>query len=420
MTTSIGRFYDYPPALPMAGWEDISGPTHTALYINIPFCNRFCYYCPFTKEIPKGREHLEAYVKGIEKEMGLVANSRRHSSARIDCVYIGGGTPSLLPVSSIQGLISNSRQTFDFSEDCQITVEANPSSASEAFLRGLAKMGISRVSFGVQTFEPEALRSLGCSHTSTQAKTAISMAQSEGLDVNVDLLYARPGQTTTAWENDIAVFFSTGAQHLSTYALDLVPVVPLYHHVNEGRAGRMPLPDDLRRMIEITDEAISKNGFSRYSIDQACVKGHENRYGLYVAGHSVIGLGAGAFSYYDGFVYRNVKASVQYLELLADRKMPVELGKKLTAHERMVRYVAKQLLFLQVDNKVFESMFGMPMEIVFQNQICKLERKGYVEATSDRIALTFEGRVHAFEVVRMFFSPEYELLIQKYERPKQT
>jgi oxygen-independent coproporphyrinogen-3 oxidase len=101
-------------------------------------------------------------VRGVEKEMRLVANSRRHSSARIECVYVGGGTPSLLPVSSIQGLINNARKTFDFSEDCQITVEANPSSASEAFLDGLAKMGVSRVSFGVQTFEPEGLRSLGC------------------------------------------------------------------------------------------------------------------------------------------------------------------------------------------------------------------------------------------------------------------
>lgn len=210
-------------------------------------------------------------------------------------------------------------------------------------------------------------------------------------------------------------FFSTGAEHLSTYNLELVNSTPLHKFVVDGLEKPMPSQQKVREMVLLTDQLIEENGFTRYTVEQASVRGKENPYSFFVAKKSVIGIGAGAFSYYNGWVYRNFKKTREYSANLENNLVPVELGKRLSFHEQAVRYLVKNLLFLEVDLKDFFERFGVHPGLFIDDIFEEFEKEGLIELRDDKLLLTFEGRLNIFSLCRRLFSEEYIKLLERFE-----
>jgi oxygen-independent coproporphyrinogen-3 oxidase len=194
------------------------------LYIHIPFCQQRCIYCDFYSTTHSVDQSL-AYVQAVANEM----RHRRDQlpSTRLSSVYIGGGTPSLLPLQAIQLLFSAIRSNFTINENAEITFEANPDDINSELLDTLISVGVNRISLGVQSFNDKQLQILHRRHSSAQAIKAVQLIHRKGIHhISIDLIYGQPHQTVETWRHDLRMALSLPIDHLSAYALSVEGKTP--------------------------------------------------------------------------------------------------------------------------------------------------------------------------------------------------
>ncbi|MBQ9989056.1 MAG: radical SAM family heme chaperone HemW [Clostridia bacterium] len=257
---------------------------NTALYIHIPFCRQKCSYCSFVSAPLDKR--APAVIAALKQEMCLYPKN-----TKIDTVFFGGGTPSVLENNALPQLLAAARERFILSENSEITAEANPESVTPALLAAWRAAGINRLSFGVQSANDENLRLLGRLHTFVEAKKAIRYAREAGFEhINADLIYNLPGQSTAAFEADLHALLALGIDHLSCYALSIEEGTPL---------AEMPLP------IQDEDIAVeqwmsagricAQYGLHRYEVSNYAKPGAQCRHNLhYWHNDPYFGLGPAA------------------------------------------------------------------------------------------------------------------------------
>ena len=210
-----------------------------ALYIHWPFCRAKCPYCDFNSHVRDGVDH-EAWREALLAEL-------RHEAAvaggePLASVFFGGGTPSLMHPATVAALLAEAERLWEFTPDIEITLEANPTSVEAARFAELAAAGVNRVSLGLQSLEDEALRFLGREHSVSEGLAALEVAQAVFGRVNIDLIYARPGQTAAEWERELARALELGTGHLSLYQLTIEPGTRFATDLRRGTLD--PLADD--------------------------------------------------------------------------------------------------------------------------------------------------------------------------------
>ncbi|KPK48189.1 MAG: hypothetical protein AMJ77_00750, partial [Dehalococcoidia bacterium SM23_28_2] len=212
--------------------------TRVSLYIHIPFCQAKCSYCDFNSYA--GLESLvPSYVRALLAEMTLWQQPIQGMQAAT--VFLGGGTPSLLPLADIERTLTALRQRFRLAADAEVSCEANPGTVHRPYLRGLRSLGVNRLSLGVQSFHDDELAVLGRIHRAAEASEAYRTARQAGFDnVNLDLIYGLPGQTMAAWRQTVREAIALRPEHLSLYALTVEEDTPLADDVAHGR---LPPPD---------------------------------------------------------------------------------------------------------------------------------------------------------------------------------
>ena len=210
-----------------------------AIYVHIPFCQSKCSYCDFNSYA--GLESLiEPYVGALLAEMTLWRETTQHT--KVATVFLGGGTPSLLPLAEVERIMTALRQRFHLADDAEVSFEANPGTIDRPYLEALRSLGVNRLSLGVQSFHADELATLGRIHTAAEARDAYDAARRAGFDnVNLDLIYGLPRQTMTAWQNTVREAAALRPDHLSLYALTLEEGTPL---ADDRLCGRRlhPLP----------------------------------------------------------------------------------------------------------------------------------------------------------------------------------
>ena len=259
------------------------------LYIHIPFCKRRCYYCDFfsTTLLERREEYVEALLAEIKAR-------KREAHEPIRTIYIGGGTPSTLDPMDILHLLK-AIGTRDAEE---ITMEINPGDATQDYLYMLRRIGINRLSIGIQSFKDQLLETLGRRHNAMQAIDAVHMAQKAGFDnISIDLMYALPGQTMTMWEADIEMALHLGVQHISSYGLMYEPGTPFTIMRDRGELKPVDEQTELK-MYDYLCKRIRQEGFALYEISNFAQPGYESKHNSsYWNGTQYIGIGAGAHSY---------------------------------------------------------------------------------------------------------------------------
>ncbi|MBI4260473.1 MAG: radical SAM family heme chaperone HemW [Actinobacteria bacterium] len=295
-----------------------SGP---GLYVHVPFCLTRCGYCDFNAYAGLG--HLaDRYIAALRREAEMAAGE--WTGASFGTVFLGGGTPTTLAPGEVVRLIEDLDRTLGLGEEAEVTVEANPDTVDEAYLRELRVGGVTRLSMGVQSFDPAVLAALERVHSPDSARRAYRAARAAGFDdVNLDLIYGAQGETLASWRGTVEEAVALGPDHLSAYALTIEPSTPLGRKV---AAGLVPAPDpDLQaEMYDLACELLAAAGYRHYEVSNWALPGLECRHNVvYWRRGAYLGLGAGAHSHRDGRRWWNLRPPLAYLEAVEAGRPPV-------------------------------------------------------------------------------------------------
>jgi oxygen-independent coproporphyrinogen-3 oxidase len=260
------------------------------LYIHLPWCEKKCPYCDFNSYQADGtipeREYVDALLNDLEQDLPLVWGRG------VDSIFIGGGTPSLFSADAIERLFSGLRALINFSPAIEITLESNPGSADIENYRGYRETGINRLSIGVQSFDDQKLSSIGRVHDGAQALAAFAGARAAGFDnINLDLMFALPGQSLAEAQSDLAQAIALGPEHISHYQLTLEPNT-LFH---SRPPAKLPDDDTCWELQTGCQALLAAAGYRQYEVSAYCLSGRESRHNLnYWHFGDYLGIGAGA------------------------------------------------------------------------------------------------------------------------------
>ena len=240
------------------------------LYIHIPFCKSRCLYCDFFSTTLLERQ--EAYIEAVCKEL---AQRQDETGEAIETVYIGGGTPSTLDISTLSAL---NQHITSIQNPLEITMEMNPGDSSLQYIQALRQMGINRLSIGIQSFQDDLLRQIGRRHTASQAIETVRMTQEAGFDnISIDLMYALPTQTMKQWKADIETAISLNVQHISSYGLMYEEGTELTRQLEAGDIAMLD-EDEENAMYDYLCERLRQAGFVHYEVSNFALPGREAKH----------------------------------------------------------------------------------------------------------------------------------------------
>ena len=266
------------------------------IYVHIPFCKSKCGYCGFYS-IPSIKLK-DRFLEALKKEIILRKDYLKGQA--VVTIYFGGGTPSLLTIEEIGGLLHLIYDTFHVIENPEITLEANPDTLTMEYLKGLRHLGVNRLSIGIQSFFDNDLKYLGRKHDAHHAQQCLDWAKLAGFDnISIDLIYGLPTSNAEQWNRNLDIFFAYNLPHLSAYALTLEPNSILTKQIEQGRA--LPInEEDALRDYDILCQRAKENGYLHYEISNFCHRGmHSKHNASYWFGTPYLGLGPSAHSF-DG------------------------------------------------------------------------------------------------------------------------
>lgn len=371
---------------------------------------------------------IPAYVDALRNEIQTVGKSAP-STPQLHTVFFGGGTPSLLTPSQFESILDEIAAHFELLPTAELTFEANPGTVSAEGLRRLRQAGMNRISFGVQSANPEELRMLERAHTFFDVIEAVKWARQAGFqNLNLDLIYGLPEQTLPHWQTTLERVLALHPEHLSLYALTLEHGTPFGRWATRGL---LPLPDpDLAAdMYEWSSEFLAANGYVQYEISNWALRKDESgkmkdeinssftcRHNLqYWRNLNYFGLGAGAHGYVDGIRYSNVLRIKTYIERLSNIEYPMlktvfPLTSATVNHHRNTQREDMQETMMTglrltdegVSAEDFHRRFGVPLDQAFGNEIKELLSLTLLEWAGDTLRLTERGRLLGNQVFMRF------------------
>jgi oxygen-independent coproporphyrinogen III oxidase len=365
------------------------------LYIHIPYCVRKCDYCDFFS-IPFDVKAVNRYVKGLCMELVI----RKNEAGRLKSVFIGGGTPTLLPDACFRDLFETLRNNFDFSADIEISVEANPGTVNAQKIRDLLAVGVNRISLGIQSFHDSELKTLGRIHTAAEAKSAVQLLKNSGVpNFSLDLIYGIPGQTSETWKETLSTAAEFSPGHISSYELTPEEGTPLFLSIG-NRTLRMPEEELILDMHNYAIDFLQSLGYEQYEISNFALPRSKCRHNLnYWERGDYIGAGAGSHSFINGVRSQNISDIDTYLKQLSENIIPETGLIRITEKESL-----KELIFLGLrKTEGIDPSDAIKKRPDFLTGCSELIENGYLTYSEERLRLTRKGLpVSNMVIVRLF------------------
>jgi len=310
------------------------------LYLHIPFCERRCRFCAFFTSGHRD-ERGAAFVADLIKEIERAGDAGLVRGRPVETLYFGGGTPTALSPEQLLAVLGHCRRRFDIAPGAEIAIEANPAGVDAPALRALRDGGITRVSFGAQSFDDAELDAAGTPHRAGDIAKAVRAAREAGIaTVNLDLMYGLPGQSPARWLANLDAAIALAPDHLSFYGLTIEEGTQFYR---DREDGRLTLPDEdaMADLYQMGRERLGTAGYLQYEVSNFARPGHVCRHNLgYWTDREWLGLGPSAHSYLDGDRFSNVASLSEYHRLVEGGVAPVAEREKGTPELRVREAVA--------------------------------------------------------------------------------
>ena len=353
-------------------------------YIHIPFCSGKCKYCTFVSF--NKPELITGYIFSLLKEI-----DSNYKGEKLKTLYLGGGTPSLIPADLLRKIVNK----FSFCDDAEVTIELNPENGQKDYLKELYNIGFNRLSIGSQTFNDDTLKLIGRRHDSKDIINTVNNAKTSGFkNISLDLIYGLPNQTINDLQDDLKKFLEFNIQHISTYGLKI-----------EGGSywGTYPpenVPDDDKQadMYEAVNEILTKAGYERYEVSNFAKPGYESRHNLtYWNNNEFYGFGVSAHGYVDGIRYSNHCTLEEYLANPLSR----EYGRILNRQEKLEEEIFLGFRKTEgVNTEKIKQKFGVDFEEKYKDIMQKYS--DYIIKTEIGYAFNLKGTMLSNEILPEF------------------
>ncbi len=368
------------------------------IYIHIPFCKLRCHYCDFYKTTEIGLKDL--FVNSL-----LLEIDRRKvyldENDKVETVYFGGGTPSILTLSDLRKIINKIRRSFTLVDNIEFTLEINPDDSNKAFLEGLKKEGVNRLSIGIQSWDDKVLKMLNRRHNSKQAIVAIEKAREAGFsNISIDLIYGIPGLDYSDWEKDIKKSFSLGVEHVSAYHLTIEPNTMFGKMLSLGQLNEID-EEESEKQFNLLTATAKLEGYIHYEISNFCKEGyislHNTNYWRQV---KYLGLGPSAHSYNTYSREWNVSDIDEYIRRIEKGEVVSE-KEMLDEKTRYNEYLMTSLRTMWgIDLNYLENSFNKEMHDYLLNMAARFIKYGMLEHRStNTLVLTDQGKMISDNII---------------------
>lgn len=384
--------------LPSSSLEHVKSQPFS-FYLHVPYCATRCGYCDFNTYTALELGDSVSRSTWADTAIAEVELARRvlgSAMPPVRSIFVGGGTPTLLPATDLLNVVHHIRDTVGLTADVEITTEANPDSVTPESLEVLRNGGFNRISFGLQSTSESVLASLERTHRPGRSIEAVGEAQAAGFEnINVDLIFGTPGETEADLQRTLDDVLGLGVQHVSAYALIVEEGTRLARRISRGE---LPAPDDdvQADRYELVDRVLSAAGLEWYEISNWAIPGFECRHNLaYWEGDNWWGVGPGAHSHVGGTRWWNERHPATWTRALADMQSPAQARERVSLEDRVIERVMLQ-------TRIKRGLSVWELEQPALNQLSKLVENGLIEdprAHADRVVLTLRGRLLADVVV---------------------
>lgn len=356
------------------------------LYIHIPFCEQKCFYCDFASY--QGKSHLiQDYLDALELEI-----QNKTQGLLFDTIFIGGGTPSFLSKEELERLgktLNNVQKT----DDVEFTMECNPGNITKEKAEVIKKMGVNRLSIGLQSSNDSILLDIGRIHTFKEFEENYKMLRDLGfMNINIDLIYGLPHENLRILQKTLSDVAELSPEHISCYSLIIEEFTPFYYR---AKRNELFLPDEEteRKMNEMILRTLSENGYERYEISNYAKDGKYCRHNIrYWSGEDYIGAGTSSHEYFNGERQENIKTVEGYIRLIRNTGSASVKRHENTNEEEVEEYVFMGMRMMRgLDKKKFEERFHRTIESYYENSIKKHIKSGLLIDTPEVLRFSEKG-----------------------------
>ncbi len=380
-------------------WKGANYSKEKIVYIHIPFCERKCLFCNFVAYFHSPYSLISKYIKYLKKEMQIILPLT--SSLVTDSLCIGGGTPNILKEKELGDILRMAHKLMNLRKGAEISIEIYPDESINAGkLRLLKDHGVSRVSFGIQSFDNKIKRICNRSDTSTQNIAIYNSARKIGFNkINFDLIFGLPYQTPKSWLNTLGLTVKLGPEHISIHSLCARHSKILFYKYTKNMEVKKSIDTFNFTRNFLTQRGylqISRFRYVKRGINYSCNDGFSSL-------APALGLGLNSVSYNSGFTYKNTLDLKQYFSALENNKLPVEKAYILKGKDRMRNYIIRKITYLRIDREEFVNNFGSDIRSFFGKVVRELIKFNLIKADKKYIELTQKGIFYTALVKRCFY-----------------
>jgi oxygen-independent coproporphyrinogen III oxidase len=370
------------------------------IYIHVPFCKQACLYCNFhfSTNPALQNDFTAALLKEIELRIPYL------NGETVETIYFGGGTPSLLPSSSIGRILETIYRNFKISPDPEITLESNPDDMHPDLLKEWNQSGINRLSIGVQSFFTEDLKWMNRAHNAKQAVCAVEEAKKAGFDnFSLDLIYGSPGLTDEKWAQNLQTALSLEPPHLSCYALTVEPKTALDKLIRDKKSPDVQ-PDVQSGQFFTGIQVLESAGYEHYEISSFALPGKRSRHNSsYWRSKNYLGLGPSAHSFNGTSRQWNISNNALYIRTLGEYKLAYE-AEILEPRDRLNEYIMTSLRTMEgLDLQYVSENFGLEMGLQLENRAGTYIERNHMESKAGKLILTKKGKIFADGIAAALF-----------------
>ncbi|MBI3269020.1 MAG: coproporphyrinogen III oxidase family protein [Planctomycetes bacterium] len=387
--------------------------TPLGLYLHIPFCRRRCHFCYFKVYTDKSASEIRAYLDATLAELALYARRPFVGGRRPEFVYFGGGTPSYLSTDQLTYLVEGMRGLLPWDAAEEVTFECEPGTLTEAKIRAIRDLGVTRLSLGVEHFDDEILEVNGRAHRSREIGRSYEAARAAGFpQLNLDLIAGMVGETDGKWRDCVRQTVALRPDSVTIYQMEVPYNTTIYKEMKAAGRSIAPIADwpTKRAWVRHAFAELEAAGYSVASGYTAVLDPGRTRF-LYRdrlwAGADLVGLGVASFSHVGGTHFQNEKEFGPYLERLRSGELPIHRALRLSDEERLVRELILQLKRGQVSLAYFDGKYGIDLRERFAEPLGRLAAEGVLALDGDAVRLSREGLLRVDTLLPAFYLPEH-------------